>query len=150
MVRRTAWLSPLRLLWCVVELRWLFGLGGARRDQRFVWMGQRFFPRLSIWKVLVTGCVVGRFSNVQPTMGACETSGGSCCPYDGLCLLNIDSGGGSATCCEIPGAGISCLYRVASLGFSSLGPLTSINRAVDHGIVRSTTPNAGQNLKLLP
>ena len=43
-----------------------------------------FLPRLSIGEVLVKEVVVGRFSNVQPFMGACGTSKGSCCPCDGL------------------------------------------------------------------
>ena len=39
-----------------------------------------FLPRPSIWESVG----VERSSNVQPTMGACGTSGGSCCPFGGL------------------------------------------------------------------
>ena len=42
-------------------------------------------------------------------------------------------------CVKLKVLGIACSYRVASLGFSSRGPMTSISRAVEHGIVRSTT-----------
>ena len=42
-------------------------------------------------------------------------------------------------CVKLQVLGIACSYRVASLGFSSRGPMTPISRAVDHGIFRSTT-----------
>ena len=42
-------------------------------------------------------------------------------------------------CVKLQVLGIACSYRVASLCFSRCGPLTSISRAVEQGIFRSTT-----------
>ena len=42
----------------------------------------------------------------------------------------------SQQCEKLQVLGTAFSHRVASLGFSSWGPMTSINRAVEHGIVR--------------
>ena len=52
-------------------------------------------------------------------------------------------------CVKLKVLGIACSYRVGSLCFSRCGPLTSINRAVDHGIFRSTTESWSKLERLL-
>ena len=85
MVRRTACLEPFEAV--VVCSRAALTVPSRRCQARAgfcLGLVKDFLLRLSVGKVLVTGVLVERFSNVQPTMGACWTSGGSCCPYDGL------------------------------------------------------------------
>ena len=85
MVRRTACFEPFEAV--VVCSRAALAVP-SRSCQARPWfclgLVKDFLPRLSVGKVLVTRVLVERFSDVQPTMGACGTSGGSCCPYDGL------------------------------------------------------------------
>ena len=85
MVRRTACLEPFEAV--VACSRAALAVPSRRCQARAgfcLGLVKDFLPRLSVGKVLVTGVLVERFSNVQPTMGACGTFGGSCCPYDGL------------------------------------------------------------------
>ena len=86
MVRRTACFEPFQV---VVVCGWA-ALASELPGVVRVWscLVKDFLQRLSIWESAGDrgrwGFDVERSSNVQPTMGACGTSGGSCCPFDGL------------------------------------------------------------------